>query len=57
MDYVHYNPVRHGLVERAAEWRASSIHRYIGTGWYTPDWGVVDPESVERVVLGPGGDP
>ena len=57
MDYVHYNPVRHGLVERAAEWRASSVHRYIRAGWYTPDWGVVDPAAVERAVLGPGGDP
>ncbi|WP_445013644.1 REP-associated tyrosine transposase [Paludisphaera borealis] len=28
MDYVHQNPVRRGLVERAADWRWSSA------GWY-----------------------
>jgi len=53
MDYVHYNPVRHGWVARAADWRASSIHRFIRAGWYAPDWGVSDVEALERAVLHP----
>ena len=56
LDYVHYNPVRHGLVGKAAEWSASSIHRYIRDGWYSPDWGVAEPDDVEAVVLANGGD-
>lgn len=29
VDYVHINPVKHGFVERACDWRWSSIHRHI----------------------------
>ena len=57
MDYVHHNPVRHGLVERAAEWSASSFHRYVRAGWYAPDWGVTDAAALDDAVLGAGGDP
>lgn len=38
VDYIHYNPVRHGLVERASDWPYSSIHRYIETGSVGIDW-------------------
>ena len=40
MDYIHYNPVKHGYVQSAADWPYSSIHRYIREGWFTADWGV-----------------
>jgi putative transposase len=29
IDYIHYNPVKHGLVTRPVDWQYSSIHRYI----------------------------
>ena len=38
-DYVHFNPVKHGYVERASGWPHSSIHRYIERGDLTKDWG------------------
>jgi putative transposase len=38
VDYIHYNPVKHGLVERPADWRWSSIHRYIRLGLVAADW-------------------
>jgi putative transposase len=38
VDYIHFNPVKHGYVARAADWRYSSIHRYIKRGWLTADW-------------------
>jgi putative transposase len=28
VDYIHYNPVKHGLVENPFDWRWSSIHAY-----------------------------
>lgn len=28
VDYTHYNPVKHGLVERVEDWPWSSYHRY-----------------------------
>jgi len=38
MDYVHYNPVKHGLVEKVAEWPHSTFHRYVQQGVYNMDW-------------------
>ena len=34
MDYVHFNPMRHGLVVRAADWPYSSFRRCVGLGIY-----------------------
>jgi putative transposase len=39
VDYIHYNPVKHGLVARVADWPHSSFHRYVEQGILTPDWG------------------
>ena len=39
LDYIHYNPVRHGLVSRAADWPWSSFHKYVEDGLYPADWG------------------
>jgi len=49
LDYIHLNPVKHGLVKRVADWPWSSFHRYVRMGWYKPDWlGRIDlPGSVE----------
>lgn len=39
VDYIHYNPVKHGYVTRPLDWSHSSIHRYIQSGLVPPDWG------------------
>ncbi len=39
IDYIHYNPVKHGHVERAIDWPHSSVHRYVREGLLAPDWG------------------
>jgi putative transposase len=39
VDYIHYNPVKHGLVTRVAAWPFSSFHRFVRLGWLNPDWG------------------
>lgn len=39
LDYLHWNPVRHGLVERVADWPWSSYHRLVREGVYPADWG------------------
>ncbi|UBF30059.1 transposase (plasmid) [Kovacikia minuta CCNUW1] len=38
-DYIHYNPVRHGLCRSPGEWKYSSFHRFVVQGIYPPDWG------------------
>ena len=43
MDYVHINPVKHGLVSQVRVWPHSSFHRYAALGLYPEDWaGIVD---------------
>jgi len=37
-DYIHYNPVKHGHVQRVADWPHSSFHRFVKAGIYAPDW-------------------
>jgi len=39
VDYIHFNPVKHGLVSSAMEWTYSSCRRYVEAGVYPPDWG------------------
>ena len=34
MDYIHYNPVKHGLVAKVDDWPWSTYHRYHRQGWY-----------------------
>lgn len=40
VDYVHFNPVKHGLAARAADWPHSSFHRYVRENKLPPDWGI-----------------
>jgi len=39
VDYIHYNPVKHGYVTSPAEWPYSTIHRYIKNGMIDETWG------------------
>jgi len=34
VDYVHYNPVKHGLVRQVVDWPWSTYHRYLKEGFY-----------------------
>ena len=38
VDYVHINPLRHGLVKAVADWPHSTFHRYVRAGGLPPDW-------------------
>lgn len=39
VDYVHYNPVKHGYVQYVRDWPYSTFHRYCRHGIYPADWG------------------
>jgi len=39
MDYIHFNPVRHGLVANVGDWPHSSFHRCVARGVYQVGWG------------------
>ena len=42
-DYIHWNPVKHGLVKRVRDYPQSSFHRFVKMGVYPVNWGAVDP--------------
>jgi putative transposase len=38
VDYIHYNPVKHGYVQSPEDWHHSSYQRFITEGGYRKDW-------------------
>ncbi|OGT18826.1 MAG: transposase [Gammaproteobacteria bacterium RBG_16_57_12] len=52
MDYVHINPLKHGLVKAVADWPHSTFHHYVGLGVYPKDWA----GSVEDLAAGERGE-
>jgi putative transposase len=38
LDYLHFNPVKHGFVARVADWPYSTFHRLVGEEVYPCDW-------------------
>jgi len=41
VDYIHFNPVKHGHTENTADWPHSSFHRYVEAGLDPAAWGRV----------------
>lgn len=39
MNYIHFNPVKHGYVRRPWDWPHSSFRRMVRLGVYPQDWG------------------
>lgn len=39
LDYIHFNPVRHGVLAHVADWPFSSFHRFVAAGVYPQNWG------------------
>jgi putative transposase len=39
LDYIHWNPVKHGYVKNPMDWPYSTLHRFVTQGLYPPDWG------------------
>lgn len=38
VNYIHWNPVKHGHVERVSDWPYSSFHSYVRNGWLPVAW-------------------
>lgn len=39
INYIHYNPVKHGLVKNVKDWRYSSFCKFVKQGLYDINWG------------------
>jgi putative transposase len=48
VDYIHHNPVKHGLVSRVAAWPHSSFHRYVRQGVLPEDWAGETTDAVNE---------
>jgi putative transposase len=48
IDYIHFNPVKHGHVQRVADWPHSSFHRYVREGLLPNDWAGDAGETVDQ---------
>ena len=43
VDYIHFNPVKHGLTSRVRDYPWSSFHRFVRLGEYEANWGGKNP--------------
>jgi putative transposase len=39
IDYIHFNPAKHGRVSHVSDWPFSTFHRSVRLGIYPQDWG------------------
>jgi putative transposase len=45
VSYIHFNPVKHGHVNRVRDWPYSSFHRMVQLGIYPEDWAGVSGDA------------
>jgi len=38
LDYIHFNPIKHGYVNKPKEWQYSSFNKFVKLGYYEMDW-------------------
>lgn len=49
LDYIHYNPIKHGYVGHTEDWPWSSFARYVKAGIYENDWVGGDEGRIQRL--------
>jgi putative transposase len=47
VDYIHWNPVKHGWSQRVADWPHPSFHSYVRRGVYAVDWAGQPDETID----------
>jgi putative transposase len=48
VDYIHFNPVKHGLVKQVIDWPYSTFHQYVKNGVYPRDWAGLKENSLDE---------
>jgi len=49
IDYIHFNPVKHGYVQSPTEWPFSSFHNYVKSGLLPKNWGSEECKFQETI--------
>ena len=52
LDYLHWNPVKHGIVNKVSDWPYSTFHRFVREGVYAQDWGGQGVDAADADVFG-----
>lgn len=52
VEYIHWNPVKHGYVKTVADWPYSTFPRFVQRGLYPPDWGGGGTEELKGAEFG-----
>jgi len=47
LDYIHHNPVKHGLVSVTGDYNWSSFSSFVRRGWYPRDWQAIAEDDGE----------
>jgi putative transposase len=50
-DYIHFNPVKHGLVTKPEDWPHSSFLAWKERGAYPEQWGWQIPDTVTKLQM------
>ncbi len=48
LDYIHYNPAKHGLVKNPFDYPHSSLHTYFERGMYEKNWRYQEDKDEQR---------
>ena len=51
IDYIHYNPVKHGYADHPRNWQYSSYIKALNKGWYDKSWGSAEPLNIKAFAL------
>ena len=51
LNYIHFNPIKHGLVTRLEDYQYSSFRYYLKQGYYEIGWGSTAPENIKDMWL------
>lgn len=49
LDYIHYNPVKHGYVSKPEDYPHTSFRTYLQRGWYEAGWGHTEPKCLKNL--------
>jgi len=49
LDYIHYNPVKHGWAKQVKDWPYSTFHRWVRQGVYPLEWGGAEGDLYDEL--------
>ena len=49
LDYIHFNPVKHGYASQPSHYQWSSFQEWVKRGVYPEDWGITEPDWIKTI--------